>query len=58
MGKFPDIFGESEQCDLPSANFDKPAQEVPLYLIAELVHSIQEVSENDTSLPGYISKKC
>jgi hypothetical protein len=35
VGKFPDISGESEQRDLPSANFDKPVKEVPLYLVAD-----------------------
>lgn len=34
-GKIPDILGKSELRDLPSANFDKPAEEVPLYLIAD-----------------------
>jgi hypothetical protein len=26
VGKFPDIFGESEPRDLPSVNLDKPAK--------------------------------
>lgn len=40
---FPDITSESEQRDLPSVNFDKPAKEVPLYRIADAGGLVREV---------------
>lgn len=43
--KFPGLSGESEQRDLPSANFDKPVKEVPLYLIAD-AHALCIKGEN------------
>lgn len=52
-GSFPDISGESEWHDLPSANFDKPVQEVPLYLIADAPILCIE-SGNYTCQPGRI----